>query len=140
MNKFPVACVGVVKQEKSILMVKEGKKRAEGKWALPGGGLEKQETLKECVEREVEEETGIKTKAEELIGIYIMDSDSGERMFVYAYNCSVKKETSQREDETVQEYKFIDQKELSNLELRYSQAEHIIEDSKTSNSSAVKYY
>lgn len=38
--------------------------RADGKLCLPGGGAEIQESLEECVSREVWEETGYRVKAE----------------------------------------------------------------------------
>ncbi|MFB6213728.1 MAG: NUDIX hydrolase [Candidatus Nanohaloarchaea archaeon] len=41
-----------------LLMVQEGKDHVYGLWDFPGGGLEQDESVKECVEREVKEETG----------------------------------------------------------------------------------
>ena len=51
----PSASALVVKNEK-ILMIKA---KQHGKWELPGGGIELGETIKEGLEREVYEETGI---------------------------------------------------------------------------------
>lgn len=39
-------------------------------WGLPGGILELNETLPQCVVREVYEETGLKVKPERLVGVY----------------------------------------------------------------------
>lgn len=41
-----------------------------GRWCLPGGHMEPGETLAECVEREVWEETGLRVEAQRLIGVY----------------------------------------------------------------------
>lgn len=41
-----------------------------GKWCLPGGGLEPGESAAEAVEREVFEETQLRVRATRLIGIY----------------------------------------------------------------------
>lgn len=41
-----------------------------GRWCLPGGGLESGESASEAVEREVFEETGLRVRAERLIGVY----------------------------------------------------------------------
>lgn len=41
-----------------------------GWWGLPGGILELNESLPECIVREVQEETGLKVKPTQLIGVY----------------------------------------------------------------------
>lgn len=41
-----------------------------GRWCLPGGHMESGESLAECVEREVWEETGLRIEAGHLIGVY----------------------------------------------------------------------
>jgi 8-oxo-dGTP pyrophosphatase MutT (NUDIX family) len=41
-----------------------------GRWCLPGGHMEPGETLAECLEREVWEETGLRVEAGRLIGVY----------------------------------------------------------------------
>lgn len=45
----------VLNEEKKILLIKE----ANGKWELPGGGLEFGETPHDCLHREVKEEMGL---------------------------------------------------------------------------------
>lgn len=42
-------------------------------WTIPGGGLEKGETLSQAVVREVYEETGIKVKPLAISGIYVRE-------------------------------------------------------------------
>ena len=41
-----------------------------GLWCLPGGKMESGETLEECCQREVMEETGLDVRTKRLIGIY----------------------------------------------------------------------
>jgi 8-oxo-dGTP pyrophosphatase MutT (NUDIX family) len=41
-----------------------------GLWCLPGGKMESGETLEECCQREVFEETGLEVRTKRLIGIY----------------------------------------------------------------------
>lgn len=41
-----------------------------GRWCLPGGGMESGESAAEACEREVWEETGLKVRVTRLIGIY----------------------------------------------------------------------
>lgn len=63
---MPAAACGIVKDGKILLQ-----KRADtGKWAIHGGSLELGETFVEALEREVEEELGIKPINPEMIGVY----------------------------------------------------------------------
>lgn len=50
-------------ESNSILMVKRGNHPFIGKWALPGGFLEPNETAEQAVRRELMEETGVETDA-----------------------------------------------------------------------------
>ena len=64
-NEYPTVprpAVGtvVVGPEEKILLIKRGKPPAEGLWSVPGGSVEVGETVFQCAEREVYEETGIK--------------------------------------------------------------------------------
>ncbi len=44
----------------NILLIQRQNEPFKGQWALPGGFLEEDETLEQCVAREVAEETGLK--------------------------------------------------------------------------------
>ncbi|MEW6267609.1 MAG: NUDIX hydrolase [Thermodesulfobacteriota bacterium] len=66
-NEYPdrprLAVGGVVIAANQVLLVCRGKPPAEGEWAIPGGSVELGETLKEAVERELKEETGLTVRA-----------------------------------------------------------------------------
>ena len=53
-----------------LLLVRRGGKPFKGKWALPGGFCEVGERTEECGTREVEEETGVRVRIGELLGVY----------------------------------------------------------------------
>lgn len=63
----PVVGVGaVIVEDGRILLVKRGKPPAEGLWAVPGGRVEPDETVREAVVREAAEETGLEVEVGDL--------------------------------------------------------------------------
>ena len=74
-NDYPgnprVAVGAVVFKDECVLLVRRGQPPAEDLWAIPGGGVEIGETLREAAERELLEETGIQIRA--LKPIYTFD-------------------------------------------------------------------
>jgi 8-oxo-dGTP diphosphatase len=69
-RKPSVTADGIVLKGNDIVLIKRGKEPFKGSYALPGGFLNYGERLEECAVREVLEETGVKTKVVELVGIY----------------------------------------------------------------------
>ncbi|MFH0860308.1 MAG: NUDIX hydrolase [Candidatus Altiarchaeota archaeon] len=65
---------GVVVEDDKILLIRRGNQPFKGMWALPGGFVEYGERVEDAVVREVYEETSIKVKVRELLGVY---SDPG---------------------------------------------------------------
>lgn len=54
----------------AILLVVRGHEPFRGRLALPGGFVEPGETVETAVQREVEEETGLRPRSIELLGVY----------------------------------------------------------------------
>lgn len=52
----------IVKENKVLLARKRHGKQLAGHWEFPGGKLEPDETLEQCLERELFEELGVKTR------------------------------------------------------------------------------
>jgi 8-oxo-dGTP diphosphatase len=67
----PLVGVGAITiAENQVLLVRRGKPPLMNQWSIPGGLLEVGETLRGAVVREVAEETGIVTRAGELLGVF----------------------------------------------------------------------
>ena len=68
-GKLRLGCSAIIfdtKREKVLLT-----RRADnGRWCLPGGGMESGESAAEACEREVLEETGLTVRVKRLIGVY----------------------------------------------------------------------
>jgi 8-oxo-dGTP diphosphatase len=67
----PLVGVGavVVDDHERVLLVKRGTEPMKGHWSLPGGLLELGESLKEGVEREILEETGLFVQPEAIVEV-----------------------------------------------------------------------
>ena len=58
---------GAVFQDDAILLVKE---RSDGLWTLPGGWADINESPRQCVEKEIWEESGYRATAVKLLAVY----------------------------------------------------------------------
>jgi 8-oxo-dGTP diphosphatase len=61
---------GIIIQNKKMVFIKRANPPFKGKYALPGGFVEYNETVENAVLREIKEETGLKTKIKSLLGVY----------------------------------------------------------------------
>lgn len=50
----------VISKRKSVLLIERGREPFQGKWALPGGFIDMDESLEIACQRELKEETGLK--------------------------------------------------------------------------------
>jgi nucleoside triphosphatase len=60
--KMRIGAVGIIRNLKGeVLLCKMPKNRGAypGKWAIPGGGIEPEETMREALKREIKEEVGL---------------------------------------------------------------------------------
>jgi len=69
-RKPSVTADGIVLKGSEMALIRRLKDPFRGSYALPGGFLTYGETLEDCVVREVLEETGLKTRILELVGVY----------------------------------------------------------------------
>ena len=79
------------------------KRRDNGKWVMPSGGLELGETLYECMKRETEEESGLVVVSADPMAIYTyIGGDAFEQIsvqfLVTRWSGSLQKETDETTD------------------------------------------
>lgn len=65
----PELCVGAIAvADGALLLVRRGRGPGSGLWSVPGGRVEGGEPIRDAVEREVAEETGLRVRCGELLG------------------------------------------------------------------------
>jgi 8-oxo-dGTP diphosphatase len=67
-NPPEVAVGGVCVHDDALLLVRRGRGPAQGEWSVPGGRVERGETLHEAVVRETLEETGLEVVVDRFLG------------------------------------------------------------------------
>ena len=84
-----VVCSIIAEQDGKFLMVRENKKEAIGLYGLPGGQLEKGETLVQCAKREFTEETGYEAENISLVGIsHKPETSAGNSVVRFVYRAN----------------------------------------------------
>lgn len=68
MSRPEVAVGAILIEDDDLLLVRRARPPAAGLWSLPGGRVERGETMVEAVVREVAEETGLECVCGEMVG------------------------------------------------------------------------
>jgi 8-oxo-dGTP diphosphatase len=84
-NPIPCSAAFVVNSKGYILLVKRGVEPAKGKWSLPSGFIEIDETPEEACLRELKEETGLEGQIIGLVGVYSQDSSRYKSVVIIGY-------------------------------------------------------
>jgi mutator protein MutT len=77
-----------------ILITKRGQKakNEKGKWEIPGGSVEFNETLEDAIKREIKEEHGVEIEVQELLGVFSHIIKKENQHWVSpTYICKIKK-------------------------------------------------
>jgi 8-oxo-dGTP pyrophosphatase MutT (NUDIX family) len=86
-GQLRLGCSAIIFDEnKRVLLTR---RTDNGQWCLPGGGMDSGESAAEACEREVWEETGLRSKVKRLVGVYsdphqLIIYPDGNKVFVVA--------------------------------------------------------
>lgn len=79
------AVAAVVFSGPKVLLIKRSQPPSEGEWSLPGGAIKLGETWKEALEREIQEETGVRIDVKSLVAVVDRIVRDKERRIRYHY-------------------------------------------------------
>lgn len=113
-----VRVAGIVQREDAILMVRH-EKDGKSYWLLPGGGVDRGETLHDALQREFKEEVTLTVEPGELIGVSeSIAPDHSRHMLQCMFTATVVEgEVALGVDERVVEARFVPADELAGLEV-----------------------
>lgn len=108
-----VTC-GILIKNNKILMTKRSKKKREfpNYWEFPGGKCEKNESIKNCIKREINEELNIEIEFKKII----------KKMKYYNYNlnyciCYITNDNLIKKNNEIDHYRYININDINNLKL-----------------------
>jgi nucleoside triphosphatase len=114
----PVTGALILNEDDEIFLMKSPK--WENQWLVPGGHVEKGETMEECVRREVKEETGLEVEEIEFVTVLEGMPEKFERdtHFIFLnYSCRAENQEVELDQEEAVEHVWIDPKEALNSDL-----------------------
>lgn len=112
----PIVAVGaIVMDGPRVLLVERGKPPGEGLWSVPGGRLERNETLAQAVAREVREETGLVVEVGPLACVVERMGDDFHFVILDYLACVIGGSPAPGSD--ARAVRFVDEQELHRLPL-----------------------
>ncbi|MFJ1647159.1 NUDIX domain-containing protein [Streptomyces sp. NPDC088258] len=124
-NSLVVAASAVVTDDTGRVLLQ--RRRDNGLWALPGGGMDMGDPLPGTAVREVKEETGLDVEITGLVGTYtdprhVIAYSDGEvrRQFNVCFTAHITGGTLAISDEST-ELRFVEPEELDSLPMRHTQ-------------------
>ncbi|EFF91231.1 NUDIX hydrolase [Streptomyces sp. e14] len=124
-NSLVVAASAVVTDEQGRILLQ--RRRDNDLWALPGGGMEMDDSLPGAAVREVKEETGLDVEITGLVGTYtdprhVIAYTDGEvrRQFNVCFTARITGGELAISDEST-ELRFVDPRELDSLPMHHTQ-------------------
>jgi 8-oxo-dGTP diphosphatase len=107
-NPLPSSAALVRNKKGEVLLVKRGKEPGKGKWALPSGFIEIDETPEKACLRELKEETGLKGEIVRLVGVYSQRSLLYKHVLIIGYEVEARGDLSPGSDSVRAEFFSLD--------------------------------
>ena len=80
---YNIGVGGAVVRDDKLLFIRRASRHGRGNWQLPGGFIEPDETIEQAVVREVQEEAGVISEVEAVLGLRSRyDPDNGNGIYV----------------------------------------------------------
>lgn len=112
-NNRRIAVDAVIIQDNKILLIKRLVEPFKDYWALPGGGIDFDETAEEALQHEVIEETGLKILSSRFLNIYTDPKRDPKQVITLSYYVETEGEPHAGDD--AKEYKWFDVHDLPEL-------------------------
>ncbi len=126
--KIHIASMAVIENnDGEILLLQEGKEGIRGTWDLPGGSLDKGESITQCAERELEEEAGLEGQVEELIAVVRETNNDGQDVLVFAFEISCEQTDADVDGEEILDYRWVNPREALDMNLRLDNRRNVIQ-------------
>lgn len=122
----PELCVSaVVIDDDRLLLVRRGRGRAQGEWAVPGGRVQAGELLAEAVVRELREETAIEGVCGNLVGVIELLDDDGPHQVVLAHFVTLMEAVDPIAGDDAAEARWVPLADVAELQLAPGLAEFL---------------
>lgn len=109
-----VVAGGVLEKDGRFLLVKENQKKCKGKWNLPAGGLDENESLIECAKREIYEETGCKVEITGILEI-VNEVLEGINVVCFLFDTKIISENINVDGEEISSAEWFNYEEILNM-------------------------
>ena len=112
-----VRCVGavVLDEHHRLLLIRRGHAPAAGRWSVPGGRVDPDESTAEAVRRELLEETGLHGEVGRLLGVVEVPGEEGTVYVVEDYRCEVAPDPQPTPGDDATDARFVTLTELVDL-------------------------
>ena len=106
-NRRP-AVDAIIIRDNQMLLIKRGAEPFKGLWALPGGGIEYNQTVEDALRNEVQEETGLVMKSMKFLNIYSDPARDPNQSITVAYLVEAEGEPKAGDDAASYEFFSLD--------------------------------
>ena len=105
---------GILEKDGKFLLVQENQKICKGKWNVPAGGLDENESLMEGAKREIYEETGCKVEITGILEI-INEILEGVNVVCFFFDTKIISENIKADGEEISNVKWFTYEEILNM-------------------------